>query len=332
MNRPSQLSKFLQTAWNSRAYNLLLATPQLVRATGERVQVRLRSVQPWLNGTKARHSFIAHVEGMGYDAIGIGASEFTGEAIHKSISESYERLVYNIVRGPLGLKSSNGIAAHPKRKTAIENAATEALERDAVLVHWLRKQPLYRLPVDPETEPRKIIDASLAGTPFHTKHLLLSSAGWISTLTIVAEEYWGGGAIVAHGSGKNPLQALYRTVIELERQAATVRDLLPHNPGLLRAMHPLLDHLTFSRERLRKADWLVGDEMSWSQAKRQWRSLDKRTLQMLQIQDLAEGGLHVVRASGSRIQDLYFGPTKLELINQERIHSDSINYEPHYVA
>lgn len=335
MNRPDILGKLLQTAWNSRAYNLLLERPQMICATGERAQIRLRSVEPWLRGTKtglARHSFIAYSEGMGFDAIGIGASEFSGEAIHKSISESYERLVYNIVRGPLNLKSSNGIAAHPNRKIAIENAAAEALERDAVLVHWLSKRPLYHLPVGPETKQRQIIDASLAGTPFHTKYLLLSSAGWISTLTIIAEEYWGGGAIVAHGSGKNLTHALRRTAIELERQAVTVRDLLPHNPGLIRAMHPILDHLTFSRERLLKADWLVGDEISWSQAKREWRSLDKNALQMLQIQDLAEGGLQVVRASGAQIQDLYFGPTTFDVINQKRIHSAAINFEPHYVA
>ncbi len=71
------------------------------------------------------------------EIIGTGSAETLDLATRKAISEFTERAVYHYYKKNLGLRSSNGLAAHATADLATSAAIKELVERDAFFCCWL---------------------------------------------------------------------------------------------------------------------------------------------------------------------------------------------------
>ncbi|MBI3557687.1 MAG: YcaO-like family protein [Deltaproteobacteria bacterium] len=127
--------------------------------TGENVTVKIERTTKSLRPVGLRFStfaFVTEVSAGAARGFGYGEAPTQLIALQKSIAEGVERAIYKALKGtPHGTPNSNGWAAHINRERAVESAVDELAERDAVLVHWLRKIPMKE--ITPATWPIRIV-------------------------------------------------------------------------------------------------------------------------------------------------------------------------------
>jgi ribosomal protein S12 methylthiotransferase accessory factor YcaO len=172
----------------------------------------------------------AAVELTGTPGLGFGSGASPTEAVLKAYSEWIERRAFYELAPSLGLRSTNGLAAHPVGELAIENAKLELIERDAFLVSWLARRAPYWLSeqeiadVDPAGSLRQQVELFAANHFALKLGVIGSSQGAIVVVSAMTaqEPLWiAGGAAIQTRASRNITDALLGAV-QTQRAAATV--------------------------------------------------------------------------------------------------------------
>ena len=141
-------------------------------------------------------------------------------ATQKAVSEAFERTIYlNCKGGEHGTDTSNGWACHFSEENVKENALEELLERDALLVHWLKKSPFLEL--DPNEFPQwleKWIKQELTHSSYPLLRVLVSHEGYRSTSIVILSNDSGKG-VIAHAAKSNLHQSIAHAIAEACRIA-----------------------------------------------------------------------------------------------------------------
>jgi hypothetical protein len=125
------------------------------------------------------------IQGYGY-----GEDDIELCALQKSIAEAIEHAFFyrlREVKPSLNLQSSSGWAAHLNHRASERNAVKELLERDGVLIHWLKRTPMTVIDLASlSRQLRKWIDDELSqAQAFNTLKVLVSERGFVPTITTV---------------------------------------------------------------------------------------------------------------------------------------------------
>jgi hypothetical protein len=287
----------------------------------------------------------------GNTATGYGASDFKLLAFEKSIAEAVERIIFRILKNDgSGTKTTSGWACHISEARASMAAFIELVERDAILVHWLKEIPM--LEVSTVTFPKKIknwMTTELSQHP-NLKHLriLITNQGVLPTaITLLQTDL--GKSVISHATAKDFSEAVRQALIETCRLASNLdehhfyessknlvtndsyEDVVPQDHGLLYAYHVNLP------------GWLFGKKLEWNRAKANWTASWKIGMKKqghFKFHKIIQNPLVVGFGESSDLQNLYFGSTakavergelNLSRLNLER-GSDLINLLPHFIA
>jgi hypothetical protein len=320
---------------------------------GETITVKLkrtfRSLRP-VGLRLSKFAFITEVSAG--DVIGVGYGEDNSKllAVQKSIAEGVERVIFHSVKNTShGTSNSNGWAAHVNREKAFASALDELLERDAVLVHWLCRQPM--LEVKSESWPRWLLTWAAKelsqGSRFMTLRILVSSKGHLPTATTVLLDP-DGFAVLSHATADNLDTAIYKALVETCRIAQMALENIAADSSLkLKNQNETIsarpeDHAMFYAFHSKLPAWLFGEEISWLYAAGNWRfvreKFKKENLKPNFFQ-IASGPLVIGYATCDLTQGLYFGQTEVAqrrgLINLNRLEKvglkESFNLMPHCV-
>lgn len=297
---------------NSRRFTAFADGVDLRLADGSELSVKLVSVDRSIRSTGHRFSKYAYVAKItAGDHIGVGYGEAPTKmvALQKSIAEGVERAVYRAVRGTtLGTSNSNGWAAHINAEQAFANAFDELLERDSVLVHWLRQEPFYE--VDQNTWPTQVKTWSqeelMTADGFNTLRVLVSSRGYVPTVTAALLNK-DGYAVLSHASGTDLEHSLVRALAEACRIAEIAKVQTLSTPD-----HPNTpeEHAMFYATQEKLPAWMFGSKLNWKSAAANWKSARQKFQPSAlnpKFDLIANGPLAVGYASCDAIQGLYFG-------------------------
>jgi len=314
---------------NSRRFTAFADGVSLRLADGRELFVKLASLDRSIRSVGHRFSkyaYVANVTAGEYSGVGYGEASTKMLALQKSISEGVERAVFYAVKGTsLGTSNSNGWAAHISSKKAFANGFDELLERDSILVHWLRQEAY--LEIDKDSWPVSIRlwsqkELALAKN-FNNFRILISNNGYVPTVTTVLSNT-DGYAVLSHASGASLEHSLDRALAETCRIAeialvtpAGTSDGNPKGPEEQAMYYAFHDRLP---------TWMFGDKIPWQMAAKEWR-LRRRKFQPQALSpkfhSIAKGPLAVGYVSCDALQGLYFDDVheaeKRGLINFSRL-------------
>lgn len=317
-------------------------------STGEEIFLKIerteKSIRP--RGLRfSKHAFVTEVSAGSDVGFGYGESPTQILALQKSIAEGIERAVYRIAKGTaFGTRNSNGWAAHLNSELAAHAATEELIERDAILVHWLRQHPMQD--VLPSTWPqwlRRWVNTELAISPlFNQLRVLTTTEGHLPTVTTALLDRDGYG-VSSHATASTLESAVVKALTETCRIAQIAME-LRHETGIGETAPSLiLDHIRFYAFKTRVPQWLFGKSVDWKLSTKKWeqrrRNFRADALQ-IKFHQVTSGPLVVGYATSGRLQGLYFGETATAIeqgfINFNRLNDvgfeGTINLQPHWVA
>jgi hypothetical protein len=178
----------------------------------------------------------------------------------------------------------------------------------------------------------------LAKLKFRFEHLLVSNRGFISTATLTVRIPTSDVRLIAHGSGPNLDRAIVRASYELERLSSVISKIVHLNVDYSKLGDPFLEHLVFSSERFRTANWMLGPKISIAKARSLWQPLNRKLYESFasDIRTLAGPSIYVASAKSSRLQTLFLGSTEMaesaNQLNLSRISPSDINKDLHFVG
>ncbi len=263
------------------------------------------------------------------EIVGYGFGEDDNElcAIQKSMSEAVERAAFYLARTlqpNFEFHSTNGWAAHVTEEKCKENALYELLERDAVLLHWLKQIPMSEVaPLSFPAWLKAWAEKELVrSSNFNSLRVLISSAGHIPTATIVLANPEGN-AICSHAADKNPEVAISKALIEACRIAHWFdREAVTSIPRV-GASKLLEEHAFYYSKNSKLPAWLFGPALPFATLRKNWNNHYKQFQNSdfkYEFCTFARGPIVVGYCRSEEIQDLYLGPTEIAL------HQGKINF------
>ena len=297
--------------------------------TGETVTVKIERTLKSLRPPGLRFSAFAFMtEVSAGDVLGVGFGEAPTNlvALQRSIAEGVERAIYKALKGTThGSPNSNGWAAHINRTRAADSAVDELVERDAVLVHWLRKIPMRA--VTPTSWPTWLSEwtrAELCLSPrFNQLRVLISSHGYKPTLTTVLTDKQGY-AVLSHATAKTLDEAMSKALAETCRIAQiAIEGLHVESSKTLageadpKSTSSPEDHAMYYAFHEPLPPWLFGDGIDLGEARRTWNAAQSMFVTSVrakiapQFHQITDGPLVVGFATSDLIQGLYFGRTRM---------------------
>lgn len=333
----------LQILLNARKYNAFLNGQFLKMADGESIFIKVAAPKrvTLKQGFRiSTHTFIAQASiNDTFIADGFGQSEVEIEAYIKAISESIERAVFRHLKAKgMGTETTNGWAIHLSEKKAFANAALELAERDAILVHWLKKKSMIE--VEEQSLPlwlNKWAKNELSqSTNFNRLKILISTEGIVPTVTTALLNK-NDNAIVSHSTHQSYEEAIYKALCETCR----VAHFLETYPAALKEVAEPLDHARAYAYAMPFPSWFYGTKIASQEAKRLWKARYKLYLNNSVIntfKTVVKGPLTIGYAQSVGLQNLFFGTTaeaiKNNLINLKRLNLESaemVNFLPHCI-
>jgi len=349
MNIKEKFGAFINTS----KFSAFLKGVDVELRDGTRLCIRIKSSTRMTHGVGlrvSRYSYRTDIEGDGIIETGYGDDDSSLLAFQKSVAEGIERLVYRItLRRHLDLYTTNGWACHLTSAKAEQAALEELAERDAVLVHWLRKIPM--LEIDHATLPQFLKDWQDRELSQHLSlrkvRVLLTHEGFAPAVVIILQDEKGY-SVTASATGKTLEGAVIKGLNEacrlgsnLEKRyyflsSRALRDVegavvSPPDHGLLYAYHEKLPQ------------WIFGDKKSWKQVSGKWeeeyRHFRERNFHF-EFHQIMSAPLVVGYGISRDMQRLFFGKTRvvesLGYINHKRLNlkagEEIPNLLPHFIA
>ncbi len=329
---------------NSARFVAYTEGAQMRLASGELVEVKVASVEKSIRpqGLKfSKHAFAAEVNAGDFVGYGYGEAKTPILALQKSISEGVERVIYRKIKSAHPhISNSSGWACHLNSQLASASATSELLERDAVLVHWLTREPMTEInslswPTWLQLWTKNELSLS---SSFNRLRILISTKGYVPTASVVIANSEGHG-VSSHSTGMNLIEAIERALSEACRIAQIAMEFQNHL-GTGSSIGKHIDHYAF-KEVL--PSWIYGNSVDWKTSEKQWeQKSDRFDFRKLDIKfhQVASGHLSVGYATCDQLQGLYFGDTKdaqeKGLINFDRLKNVGaeglVNFQPHWVA
>lgn len=284
------LSEFFAIARSGRFTAYAQGVPVRL-PTGETVTIKIERTTKSVRPVGLRFSpfaFMTEVSAGEFRGIGFGEASTQLVALQKSIAEGAERAIYKALKGtPYGSTNSNGWAAHIDRARATESAIDELVERDAVLVHWLRKIPMNEISSD--TWPTWLTQwtkSELRLSPrFNQLRVLVSSHGYKPTVTTVLMDGQGY-AVLSHATASTIDQALVKALAETCRIAQIAMEgahvesskALTSTESSVGAISPE-DHAMFYAFHELLPSWLFGEPVEWKKAQTRWTQAQQQFME-----------------------------------------------------
>jgi hypothetical protein len=256
--------------------------------------------------------------------------------------------IYKIRR--LGTETSSGWSAHLTKDLAKVAAFEELAERDALMVHWLKKIPMKE--IDPTSFPNVIKKWVTQELVLHKElrylRLLITTDGYCPTVTAIMQTV-AGRSIVSHASASNLFAAYKKAMVEGCRLASNLEHAhffdsskslaLPESKVEITAG----DHGMFYAFHQRLPPWFFGKKGSWSEAKAMWKQCitrNKDSRESFTFNEIVKTPVSVGYAESPLLQKLYFGTTKVACdtgrINFSRLNigggSEISNMMPHFIS
>jgi hypothetical protein len=297
------------------------------------------------------YGFITEMSGSGFTEHGCGEAAHPLIAIQKSVSEAVERCLFrHLKNSSSGTMTTNGWATHFSKAKAESAALLELLERDAALVHALREIPF--LEIDHETFPKSLLsweNSEMRHTRFSRLRVLLSTAGYFPTLSVVFMDSKGLG-VIAHATAQNLPDALFRALAEAARLARialsggfliTSKNLFS-TAGEVSSLGPSEQAVAYAHHRPLPS-WMFGQNVDWKTARSRWsehiRNYQKNPISYEFI-SVAHEPLFSGYCKSDDVQDLFFGRTsdaeRRGEINRKRLRiektEEALSTLPHFVA
>ena len=246
---------------------------------------------------------------------GYGESERELFAYEKAIAELLEREALFLRGIRLGIKTTNGLAAHRLTFLAKQAAKTELQERDAFLRHWLTRTPLLRIPYPDDAllkKFRKAIEAAGYELILTTTYL-----GSIPSVIAVIRNPVTGGFLIGSSAA--------RSVRASTRKAVGEAFLSLHS-------RRTTDALNWERPDFdtHANHWFFHNSTpSWFLSERK-ANLPKPTVAGLQFYILRREPIPVVAAVSPDLIDLWTGATPLTVTEKiGATYGRSANTDPH---
>lgn len=315
--------------------------PAILKIGDELIHVNLNCVDSAPRPEGFRYSkFICAVsaEARGIISKGGGESYISAKnAFDKAKSEAVERLCLKIYSTKTNqILTSSGWSAHLSEGRAKTNAALELLERDAVLVQWLRAASLNEIAL--MTLPLKLQWwrlTELRKSEFPILRIFLTTVGFYPVVVAVLQSD-GGFGVTGAGTSTNLKNAVDSALTEACRAAHhhirksyDVDDISNHLPGVHSVMYSVKNPFP---------KWFLkpGAIIKWHQAEKLF-SKDALDLAIskseINFKTIATGDRTVVRAYSKNLQSVFWGPsTQKDVLNLERIKSENVNLLPHIVG
>lgn len=268
---------------------------------------------------------------------GFGASTQHKTALLKALSEYFERKSFlEVSKSETKTRSTSGFATHPREDVAKENAISELIERDALLIAWLARYPPYWLS-DNEllklgSEEILALKNSVNVAGFRIKLGIVAKTGDYFTIIGLAENFTGGQYFWAIDTSCSKIitNALKSAVVgsvffcdifnmnQYNNEKKLITEDLIAEP---------IDHLYYHGFRPTEKNWLVNSahqvlELKLPEA--QFKCRDKNM----------NFKLFTFQAIGVNFQEYFVGSTKLENINYQRLNQLglgdlTLNFTPH---
>ncbi len=257
-------------------YQGLVNGQTITLPNGKSLYVKLEKADsPKWNYKFKTHKYMTTLTGNGFTSLGCGEDNNKLIALQKSLSESFERIVFSNLKGTKhSSTSTNGWACHPKLSIAKENAMLELLERDASLVHFLKQTPFTEITDIPKSI-RSWISKTIMKSNFTKIKILLSNEGFIPTISAVAidKNYFG---LITHSASFDINTAIEKSLTELSRimnyqnnKAYQKLSSNLHNQTSNTRFSP--HHYAFAYRFCKQLpSWLIDGFMDYSKASKKW--------------------------------------------------------------
>jgi hypothetical protein len=298
------------------------------------------------------YSYLAEIDAGDFQEVGCGEANSPLLAMQKSLAEAFERCLFRSLKGTaMGTKTSSGWAAHTDWEKAERAALYELLERDAVMLHALREEPMYEIHKD--TLPAWLQEwqrSEMAHTQLSDLKVLFSRLGHIPSISVAFLNY-GGYGVIAHACDTSIERALERALSEAcrlgrvamsglyrERSAA----LFSNSEGALASVGAWEHAVAYAHHRpLPK--WLYGEVLNFAQAaekfQKRMRSFELSSFPYEFVR-VADSPFVAGYCHSSEVQNLFFGRTsdaeRSGDLNSRRLnHSTPLKERsafPHFVA
>lgn len=352
--RPSAFEILSAHASSSR-FTAISRGVQVELVTGQTVEVKLKDLERSLRpaGLRlSRYAFITEVEAGGHHGFGYGEAEYELIAIQKAIAEGFERVVFRALQGSEHkAPTTNGWAAHLNPALAHHAALDEVLERDAVLVHWLTRKPMDEVELSdaPVWLAHWIANELSRSASFRRLRVLVSSAGFLPSVTTVLFTDECERAVMSHATADTLERATYKALIETCRLAQVAGE-QTHLESSRQLGEPACDdyrprpedHSLIYAHHEAFPSWIYGDRKGWKAVASAWRKryqgFEPKTFAH-EFYEVARGPLTVGYCKSDRIQNLFFGRTETAqrrgLINVRRLKEVArevdVNLMPHCI-
>lgn len=297
-------------------------------------------------------AFSIRIRGGEQEYFGFGHDACQTVALQKALAEGFERLVYRKAAENWGnVSTSNGWAAHPIERIAKRKAAFELFERDALLVHWLRKTPFLEVSggLARNLDPSWI--KYMMDLGWSQGRLLVGFDGYLPVAVAVFGKPCGR-AVASAATCVDFLEATRKAAIEcvqIAAYAATAQrmqesmGLLNTKPASGNGVQPIDHALVYVYHRPFPEE-MIGSCLSYQDGAERWQAAVsegwKQHATKLRFKKATNYPLTVVRAESPEVQDLFFGNSgsarNLSKINVQRITNGkkfNIHCEfPHFLA
>ncbi len=280
--------------------------------------------------------------------IGRGSDLDINTATRKAVVEAIERACAFFD----GKRNSNGVAAHPIKDLAKKNATFELIERDAFLCHFLTSTPFEKVLESDlnftSSEKNLIQKISAFGVKFH--HLyLINEKNCVGTITIAigmdCKVPWG---ICFGMSVKEDLQeSLNKSLMECIRhvipllKTSAIETISEGDFSFLKEI-AVENHFKLGLD-LNYGDWFIKTFIGNASLNKLVTStpFDIKFVDLTGILKKFDIPISCVVSTSDSLQPLFFGSTKDEFINFDRLKlfltskeivSIQINYRPHPIC
>ena len=241
-------------------------------------------------------------------------------ALTKATSELIERIAVVHNRLP----NSSGVAAHTSFESAASNAATELVERDAFFCHWLTQTPAQESILIERPEVLKAIKKF----SLHSVEIRFAKLRSVGGLSAVVCGAFGSqasepfGVILGLGCSKSFGEAIEKAFFEVVQNAAIWLFGKSEMPlSMADLAHPFnpMSHFRLGLNQHSDVNcrWLFSTEFETVTDENQ--NVELQFIELMLPDEFGQSPFTIVRAEAPLLQHAFFGPTRDDVVNFERL-------------
>lgn len=246
---------------------------------------------------------------------GYGDSERELFAYEKAIAELLEREAMFLCGIPLGIKTTNGLAAHRQTFLAKQTAKIELQERDAFLRHWLTRTPLLKIP-DPDDACVRAFRSAIESDGYE---LILATTyiGTIPSVIAVIRNRGTGGFLIGSSAARSLRARIRKAIGEAFLSLHSHRESMP----IVWDRASFETHANFWFFHNSMPTWFVGERI---------HNIKKVKTAKFEFHVLRSAPLKVVAAMSADLIDLWAGKTPDSVIDHVKVaYNCAVNTCPH---